>query len=188
MAIIETENRIIGRTPVSYDKLVKEIVDRYGTCGGNVSDVLLWQCKKRNLDWKNLYDISLVISALELRRVVVGTFWLTEQGWDNFGKFFAKHGYPNDLVIRKCDIAKLTSFKKSFKKDEKIGHAVVITGFGKDKKHGHYLTIKNSWGENFGDNGQFRIMPDALGDMKYYDVYFTIDGLSQADKKRISIG
>lgn len=40
---------------------------------------------------------------------------------------------------------------------EQTNHAVVAVGWGVDKDHGKYWTIKNTWGQDWGEKGYFRI-------------------------------
>lgn len=39
-----------------------------------------------------------------------------------------------------------------------VNHAVVVTGFGKDENNTEFWTIKNSWGENWGNKGYFNMV------------------------------
>lgn len=38
-----------------------------------------------------------------------------------------------------------------------LDHAVQLVGYGVDKKHGPYWTVRNSWGLDFGENGFIRL-------------------------------
>ena len=48
----------------------------------------------------------------------------------------------------------------------------------------NYLTFMNSWGQGFGDGGFFRVEDQSvLIDMKFYDVYWTLNDLKQSEVK-----
>ena len=50
------------------------------------------------------------------------------------------------------------------------------------------LTFMNSWGTGFGDGGFFRIEDHlVLHDMKFYDVYWTLDDLTRGEKEAYKI-
>ena len=58
--------------------------------------------------------------------------------------------------------------KKIEKPDELGGHAVVL----KDIDENDNYVIVNSWGEEWGDGGKFRVKKNSLGDCSIYALYF----------------
>ena len=63
------------------------------------------------------------------------------------------------------------------------GHAVVLIRCDPD-----CLTFMNSWGTEFADEGFFRVEDQSvLNDMKFYDVYWTLDDLTSGEKRAYKI-
>ena len=59
------------------------------------------------------------------------------------------------------------------------GHAVVLTGCAPK-----CLTFMNSWGQEWADGGFFRVEDkNVLNNMKFYDVYWTLDDLKESEIK-----
>ena len=59
------------------------------------------------------------------------------------------------------------------------GHAVVITKYNKD-----CFTVLNSWGDQWGDNGFFKIKDfTVFPKFRCFDVFFTLNDLTDYEKE-----
>eukprot|EP01084_Bolivina_argentea_P210078 357703_1 len=159
------ESRIVGRKPEPHATLVTNIVNKYGTDGGNVSKVLNDECAKRHLKF-DIVDEKDAEKALSQNRVLVGGFWLDDPQWAKFSAYFKK--------LRKGVVTKEIIGKQT-EKDTVCGHAVAIIGVGDG-----YWKIKNSWGDKFADSGYFRVAKNAFK-WEFYDVYFRVCDLTKED-------
>ena len=95
--------------------------------------------------------------AIMNTRMCVARFGLTKEQWTNFNKFFDE--YPKGILEEK-DIGERRKGKKLF------GHAVVLTEIFKDN-----LYFLNSYGENWGDKGFFRVKNADVLKAKFIEVY-----------------
>ncbi|ORY68695.1 uncharacterized protein BCR38DRAFT_507860 [Pseudomassariella vexata] len=103
------------------------------------------------------------------RRPVLTTFNLSSEGWDKFEEFFKEDSPTRNLVLSLEDMASQRS-----KKPDKVGHAVVLTGCDPNS-----LTFLNSWGQNFGNSGSFKVenhkvleTQGQLFPVRFYDVFW----------------
>eukprot|EP01083_Nonionella_stella_P115842 343798_1 len=199
-AIIETEYRIIGRIPSNHTTLKDTIVEWHeldheegeGANDYEMTQILDMLYEEKRVIYQPIVEFNCkqnIRRAVDKGHVVIATYQLSNGGWANFFSFFLEQ--PKDWVIEKSDIDKAISHFKNIddsalskKKQKKNGggHAVVITGYGFDKKYGIYWQIKNSWGQKHADNGYFRVMPNALVFTMYLDVYHSGSDLTEMDK------
>eukprot|EP01084_Bolivina_argentea_P304010 524975_1 len=186
-AIISTQKRIIGRTVCAHKDLVCELTGKYGCKGQNTYSIIKKECKNRYLEC-NKVDLNGAIKAVKKKRLVVGSFRLSERDWQIFSIYVKEYAKYGNKAILKRDVFNnphkyLTdkSYKKYSCKDGG-GHAIAIIeyedGIYDDKKTDTYWKIKNSWGEKWGDNGYFYMDENALPNgVVYIDVFFRINDL-----------
>jgi hypothetical protein len=87
------------------------------------------------------------MEAIVRKRLVVARFRLTDDEWDVFGNFYNTNPIgmltQNELDVRKRPTSPQPPIS---------GHAVVFTSY-----NSKCLTFMNSWGEEWADNGFFRV-------------------------------
>jgi phage FluMu protein Com len=109
------------------------------------------------------------MKAIAAKRPVLAKFRLTDQEWDLFSKFYARNR-RDVLTVNDIDIRQRPPGAKLG------GHAVVLTSFNSD-----CLRFMNSWGTNWADNGFFRVRNADVLDVKFVDVYWTLNDLTTSE-------
>ena len=162
---------IIGRDGGYPDffELRRKLIAKYGEDGASTKEVLKEICPKYRLQCETVNAIG-AMEAISAKRPVVVTFYLTGAQWDQFDKFYKEN--PRGILTRSYLDSKHVSTSKAG------GHAVVLTSYDADS-----LRLMNSWGDDWADQGFFRVQnSDVLG-LKFVDVFWTSNDLSKKEKK-----
>ena len=159
------EGRIVGRQIKPHYDLVFELVEKYGTKGANSEKVLQKECLPRNLRYCAVSKQE-AQACLLLGRALLMSFRLYPEQWKSLSKFFG----TNPRMV-------LTELPSDTGSDHS-GHAVVVIGF--DEKNQAW-TLKNSWGEEWGDGGFCRISVNLPIPLRIYDVHFIEKDLRPED-------
>ena len=151
-------------------ELRRELIAKYGKCGASTKRVLEEVCPKYRLKCKEVNAID-AMKAISAKQPVVARFFLTGAQWDQFEQFYKEN--KKGILTR----AYLDSKHHSTSKPG--GHAVVLTSYDAES-----LRLMNSWGDNWADNGFFRVQnAKVLPGLKLFDVFWTLDSLSQKEKR-----
>ena len=151
------------------DEIVKEFDPGNSPDGVSTIRVLEKMCPKYRLRCKPV-DHKGAMEAVTSSRPVVATFRLTEKEWDSFEDFYESN--PKGILTKKeIDITARPSETPDF------GHAVVLTSFDSE-----CLRLLNSWGEDWGDIGFFRVQKTDVLRLEFIDVYWTEDDLKEEEK------
>jgi len=163
--------RIIGRDGGYPDffELRRELIAKYGEHGAPTKRVLEEVCPKYRLECKEV-DATGAMKAISAKQPVVARFYLSGAQWDRFYQFYEQN--PKGILTRSYLDSKHHSTSNPG------GHAVVLTSYDAES-----LRLMNSWGDDWADNGFFRVQnADVLG-LKFFDVFWTLDNLSQEEKR-----
>ena len=173
--------RIYGRQGgyPSFEELKDEMIREHGKCVADTYKVLQKICPKYRLRCRKV-SLKGAKEAIINKRPVVTRFRLTNDEWDAFEKFYDKKRSKEDIRI-------LTQNEVDVRKRPKrpapktYGHAVVLTSY-----NSQCLIFMNSWGEDWGDKGFFRVQnAEVLGDqLEFFDVYWELDDLSDNEKEK----
>ena len=111
------------------------------------------------------------MKAVSERRPVVARFYLSGAQWDQFCQFYEEN--RRGILTRSYLDSKHHSTCKPG------GHAVVLTSY--DAKS---LRLMNSWGDDWADNGFFRVQnANVLPGLIFFDVSRSDDSLTPNEKR-----
>ena len=163
--------RIIGRDggyPDFFD-LRDRLIAKYDEHGVSTKDVLREICPEYRLRCEKVNAIG-AMKAICAKRPVVVTFRLTGAQRDRFEKFYKEN--PRGILTRSYLDSKHVSTSDA------RGHAVVLTSYDADS-----LRLMNSRGDDWADKGFFRVQNTDVFGLKFFDVFWTSDDLSENEKK-----
>ena len=107
------------------------------------------------------------------------TFDLNNKQWENFCDYFKVNSTNQEIKIFTKEISEKPVKKKLDKPDDREGHAVVLIDIDENNNY----IIVNSWGEDWGDSGKFRVKKDSLQNVSIYALYYITDELKNEDKE-----
>lgn len=163
------ESRIVGRRLELHHIMVQRLVSQFGTKGINsntVLEILKQVCDPRRLRFK-VVSADEACAALDLGHAVMVSFYLSQDQWSYFSARFRDQ--PRAVLDHIPEDGTVGPAGGS-------GHAAVIVGRDQDE-----WKIKNSWGDDFADEGFFRVRKDALPELRLYHVFFLEADLTPAD-------
>ena len=163
--------RIIGRDggyPDFFD-LRRRLIAKYGEDGARTIVVLKEMCPDYRLQCRTVDAIG-AMKAISKKRPVVATFHLTGAQWDQFEQFYTEN--PRAILTRSY----LDS--KHYSTSLPGGHAVVLTSYDANS-----LRLMNSWGDDWADQGFFRVQNANVLGLKFVDVFWTLSDLSEKEKR-----
>ena len=165
-------HRIVGRDHgyPNFDDLKKKMINIYGKEGANAKKVLEQMCPLYRLHVSEV-NLKGALCAIASKRPVVTTFQLTGKQWDSFSMFFDQN--PSGILTEE-ELSKHYNVRNP---SGPRGHAVVLTSYSIKS-----LLFMNSWGCEWGDKGFFRVASSKVLNCKFYDVYWTLEDLSAAEK------
>ena len=166
--------RILGREGgyANFYTLRDEIIQAYGKDGADTNDVLQTICPKYRLQSQKV-NTKKAMEAVVKKRPVVARFRLTNDEWDVFSKFY-KNNPTSILTQDELDVRK----RPTNPPPDTSGHAVVLTSY-----NSKCLTFMNSWGQQWGDKGFFRVKNAEVLQLEFFDVYWTLNDLSVGEKE-----
>ena len=152
------------------DEIVKEFDPDDYPDGVPTIRVLEKMCPKYRLRCKRVNHKE-AMQAVASSRPVVAIFRLAKNEWDSFDDFYEEN--PKGILTKKeIDI----TARSPQNKKKTSGHAAVLTSFDSE-----CLRLLNSWGEDWGDMGFFRVQKANVLGLEFIDVYWTEDDLKEEE-------
>ena len=164
--------RILGRTGghPCFQELRNKCMTRFSDSASPLQD-LEEMCRDYRLRCREV-DLKDALEAVSSSRPVVASCWLTEHERDSLRKFFGDDRNRTGILTRKeIDLTARPPDSPT------RGHSFVLTSFDSES-----LRLLNSWGEDWGDKGFFRVQnADVLG-LTFIDVYWKEKDLTEEEQ------
>ena len=141
-----------------------------GVDGANTSQVLDEIYPKYRLHCRDVNPKEAMQAIVE-KRPVVATFRLTEEEWKIF-RNFSQNDPTGILTEKEIDVCNRNAH------DATKGHAVVLTSY-----NSKCLTLLNSQKTGRDNMGFFRVQNADVLEMDFFDVYWTLEELTEGEKK-----
>ena len=152
-----------------FTEMRDKLVDRFGRQGAIPREVLEYACPIYRLRYKFLGgDVIKALCAITAKRPVLAIFFLTNDEWDMFSDFFRNN--PQGVLTSADLPPRAPAATRS-------GHAVVLVSYNVDG-----LKFMNSWGDNWGDTGFFRVQDAKVLDLEFFDIFWTVEDLTDWEK------
>lgn len=163
--IVHATRRTIRKYYPDSQDLAANIISRFGSDGGNVYDVLAEFCPTYSLFFAEVDDRS-AIHAVQKGRWIVAAFDLTMLQWESFDEYFNSN--PMGVLTKEIlDSQQRYRSESDHPIRNTAGHAVVLTS----ADH-HVLTFRNSWGQDWGFNGHFRVENSSVFEsIIFFDIF-----------------
>ncbi|XP_028410702.1 uncharacterized protein LOC114533385 [Dendronephthya gigantea] len=160
-----------------FDMLKDEMIAAHGVNGANTGDVLQKICEKYGFKCEKVFKVNKAKKAIVEKRPVVATFHLPKKKMKSFKDYF-RNNPTGILTLKEMTNADTESSDKT--SPPTIGHAVVLTSY-----NSKCLKFMNSWGQEWGDNGFFRVEnAEVLGDkLEFFDVSWDWDKATEGEKE-----
>ena len=162
-----------------FEEIKNNFINRHGYTGfhgDNIEDLFNPELKKYNLKFKEV-DESKARDAIRNKLLCVVTFFDKNIINRKYNKFFKEN--PKGILTKE-KLDKIV-VNKANDDNENFGHAVVLIGASGP------LKLLNSYGENWGDGGFFRIdKSNVFKEMHYYVIYWDQTNLNDIEKNKIA--
>ena len=158
---------------LKFADLKNQMIKIYGEEGATTKVVLEQMCPLYRLHVTEVNSKE-ALSAVAAKQPVLTTFSLDERQWDAFSNFLKDN--PRGILSEE-DLQKICNVENP---SESGGHAVILTSI-------ESLVFMNSWGKEWADTGFFSIANSKVLSCKFYDVYWTVNDLSGAEKIRFEL-
>ena len=173
--------RKYGRELDDFDKIHKDITDKYGKFGKTVQQneiIMNNVLPKYNLSYEKVLDENILKDYLKKGIKCLFNFGLTNKEWKNFSRYFKDNSIKKEEKVLTKEILEKPIDNIENPDEPGDRHAIVLIDIDEDD---NYIFI-NSWGENWGNQGLFKAKKDCLNNCVIYAVYYNLNLLTNEEK------